>query len=57
MGVQAHMTELVEKHRELDLQISAEIQRPGTDTLTINELKRKKLRIKEELERLRSPAH
>ncbi len=54
MAVQAHIAELLEKHRQLDLEIESELQSPGSDTLHISALKREKLRLKEELERLRS---
>ncbi len=54
MAVEAHIAELQEKHRQLDLAIETEIQNPGSDTLQISALKREKLRLKEELERLRS---
>lgn len=54
MAVEAHIAELQEKHRQLDLAIESEVQNPGSDTLHISELKREKLRLKEELERLRS---
>ena len=54
MAVEAHIAELQQKHRQLDLEIENEIQNPGSDTLHISALKREKLRVKEELERLRS---
>lgn len=54
MAVEAHIAELQDKHRQLDLEIETEIQNPGADTLHISALKREKLRLKEELERLRS---
>jgi hypothetical protein len=33
------------------------MQHPGIDTLTLTELKRRKLSLKDEIERLREPVH
>ena len=54
MAVEAHIAELQQKHRKLDHEIEEEISSPGCDMLHISALKREKLRVKEELERLRS---
>jgi hypothetical protein len=40
------------KHAALESAIEDEVRRPLPDTTTVMELKRKKLRIKDELERL-----
>ncbi len=58
MAMESHLAELDEKHKQLDCFISEELQHPSVDTLKITELKREKLRIKEEIERLRhAPGH
>lgn len=57
MEAQAHIFELKRKHRNLDELIEAEIAHPGTDDLAIRDLKRKKLRLKEEIARLGNVAH
>ena len=57
MDAQAHLVELQRKHRNLDQLIEEESAHPGGDDLKIGELKRKKLRLKEEIERLRVVAH
>ena len=44
--------ELSEKHRALDRKIEEELARPTADDLKIAELKRQKLRLKDEMERL-----
>lgn len=54
MAVEAHIAEIQEKHRQLDIQIENELQNPGSNDLQISALKREKLRLKEELERLRN---
>ena len=53
MALDAHLVELSEKHRALDRKIEEELARPTTDDLKIAELKRQKLRLKDEMERLR----
>jgi hypothetical protein len=53
MSVAAHLAELVEKHRALERSIEEEMARPYADTVRVSELKKKKLRLKEEIERIR----
>ena len=52
MTLEAHIEELSSKHRELDRRIREVINSPGTDDLTIAELKRRKLRLKEQILKL-----
>ena len=54
MSLQAHLTELTAKHKALESEIAEEIAHPGSNDLHIAELKRKKLRIKDEIARLES---
>ena len=54
MALDAHVTELSKKHRALELEIETEMARPSVDNLKITRLKREKLQIKDELERLRA---
>lgn len=53
MALDAHLAELSEKHRTLDQKIEEEQGRPTTDPLKIADLKRQKLRLKDEMERLK----
>ena len=53
MALDAHLVELSERHRTLDRKIEEELTRPAADTLKIAELKRQKLRLKDEIERLK----
>lgn len=46
---QAHASALAQKHAGLDARIESELQRPSPDQLKIAELKRQKLKIKEQL--------
>lgn len=52
MSFQGHVTELTRRHRDLDRQIEAERSHPARDILKLGELKRKKLLLKDEIERL-----
>ena len=52
MSLQAHLSELTAKHQALETQIEEALLHPSIDDLRIAELKRKKLRIKDEISRL-----
>ena len=45
----AHLSALEAKHATLDERIAAESHRPMPDALTIADLKKQKLRVKEEM--------
>jgi hypothetical protein len=53
MALDAHLVELSERHRALDRKIEEEQGRPMADPLKIKEWKRQKLRLKDEMERLK----
>jgi hypothetical protein len=53
MSMQSHLAELEEKHQALEAEISESLAHPAIDDLRIVELKRKKLLLKDEIERLR----
>ena len=53
MALDAHLDELAEKHRALDRKIDEEQGRPTADAFKIAELKRRKLHLKDEIERQR----
>lgn len=57
MALDAHVSELSDKHRALEKQIEHEMARPSSDDLTVAQLKREKLRIKDELARLQRQDH
>jgi hypothetical protein len=46
-----HATMLVAKHAGLEAKISAELARPAPDDALLHELKKQKLRLKDELAR------
>ena len=53
MAIDAHMETLSKRHQELDAEIENEAKRAASDDLRILELKRQKLRIKDQLMELR----
>ncbi|NBC21430.1 MAG: DUF465 domain-containing protein [Alphaproteobacteria bacterium] len=53
MSIQGRIEELSTRHRRLDQQIESEQKRPAADPVRLQELKREKLRIKEELRTLK----
>jgi len=57
MALQGHIQELSEKHKKLEEIIEMELAHPDWDEVRIHALKKEKLRIKDELERLRSSVH
>ena len=57
MAIEARIRELGSRHETLDRAIQEEISRPAGDDLRIRELKRRKLKLKEEMETLRGRVH
>jgi hypothetical protein len=57
MAIEARLRELGVKHQTLDRAIQDETSRPAADAVRVRELKRQKLRLKEEIETLRSRIH
>lgn len=53
MALQSRIRELDNRHRELDAAIEAERRRPAADPLALTEMKRQKLKLKEEADSLR----
>lgn len=52
MTIASHLQELRRKHENLSEIVEKEQRQPGSDALRIAELKKQKLRIKEEITRL-----
>ena len=57
MALEARIRELGSRHRSLEDAIQDELRRPAADDIRLKELKRQKLRLKEELESLRAAMH
>ncbi len=56
MALQAHLVELERKHRILETELHDAMVHLSTDDLRIVELKRRKLMVRDEIERLRQTA-
>ena len=52
MTMMSHLQELRRKHQSLSERVEREQRNPGTDGLQIAEMKKQKLRLKEEIQRL-----
>ena len=52
MSLGTHLQELRRKHQTLSDQVEKAQRMPGTDDLAIHEMKKQKLRLKEEITRL-----
>jgi hypothetical protein len=56
MTIQSHLAELERKHRALEQELSDAVAHPSSDDLKIVELKRRKLMVKDEINRFRFDA-
>jgi hypothetical protein len=56
MTIQTHLAELERRHRALEDEIAEALTHPSSDGLKIAELKRRKLQVKDQIERLRGGA-
>ena len=54
MALQGHINHLSNQHRKIDDIIESEMANPDWDEIRVAALKKQKLRIKDELERLRA---
>jgi hypothetical protein len=56
MSNPSQLAELVQQHRALENELADALAHPSTDDLTIVELKRRKLHLKDEIARLKDSA-
>ena len=57
MAISTHLAELEQRHRMLEAELAEALQHPSTDDCQLTELKRRKLKVKDEIARLnRSPS-
>ncbi|CAG0954119.1 MAG: YdcH family protein [Rhizobiaceae bacterium] len=54
MSLASHLEELQRKHGDIDREIDEALAHPSTDDLEIARLKRRKLALKDQIERLKS---
>jgi hypothetical protein len=57
MAIEARIRELDSRHQTLERAIEDEASRPASDDLRLRELKRRKLKLKDELEYLKGRSH
>jgi hypothetical protein len=53
MTMESHLVELERRHHALEKEIEDAMAHPSVDTLALTELKRRKLLLKDEIERLK----
>ena len=53
MSIQSHLAELERKHQALETELADAMTHPSIDDVTIAELKRRKLHVKDEIARLK----
>lgn len=56
MSIDSHLSELVRRHQAIEEAILAEVSHPASDDMKVHELKRKKLYLKDQIERLKQQA-
>ncbi len=49
-----HLEAIKTRHREIDETVKAEQRRPGSDALKVTNLKKDKLKLKDEIEKFRN---
>jgi hypothetical protein len=54
MSRETHLTALTQRHEALEKEIAQELSHPAKDELKLAEMKRRKLQIKDEIERLKA---
>ena len=54
MSLNSHLQELKRKHNSLSAEVEEAQRAPGTDDMTIADMKKRKLKLKEEIERVSS---
>jgi hypothetical protein len=57
MTLQAHLGELISKHKALEKELADAVAHPATSDQEIAEIKRRKLKIKDEITRLENQPH
>lgn len=53
MHIESHLATLSDKHQKLDKIILNEEHRPSPDSVVLHDLKREKLKLKDEIERFK----
>jgi len=53
MSMQSHLAELERRHAEMERKIEDALLHPSTDSLELADMKRQKLKLKDEIARIR----
>jgi hypothetical protein len=53
MSTESHLSELERRHADLERQLNEAMSHPSADTLELTDLKRRKLRLKDEIAKLK----
>jgi len=53
MAMESHLAELERRHQAIEKEIEDALNHPGTDDLTVADLKKRKLQLKDEISRLK----
>lgn len=53
MTMESHLAELEKRHQALEREIEDALNHPSSDDLTLTEMKRRKLQLKDEIARLK----
>ncbi len=56
MSTESHLSELERRHADLERKIDEALNHPSADPLELTSLKRRKLRLKDEIAKLRGEA-
>ena len=56
MSIDSHLSELMRRHQAIEEAIMTEENHPASDDIRIHELKRRKLHLKDQIERLKHQA-
>jgi hypothetical protein len=57
MTIESHLAELEKRHQALEREIEDALSHPSSDDLSLTELKRRKLQLKDEIARLKGTVH
>lgn len=57
MTMESHLAELERRHLALEKELEDAMSHPSVDTLALSELKRRKLQLKDEIEKLKESVH
>lgn len=57
MSSESHLSQLERRHADLERQINQAMNHPSADPLELSDLKRRKLRLKDEITKMKATVH